>query len=97
MNKLTHQDCDLLNEAMEVWEADPANRRLRDALIMSVMARTKDEAEAARKELGCSATQNQDRDRIRKERATLLKAKLLGLRDTAAADVAIPEAVDAAP
>ncbi len=90
---LTMDDLDLLIEAVESWESKDATNEIMDALVTSLLVKKDDPSydkvmaeQAERKDIAAVEK------RRRKERSVLLRAKLIGLLDSARANRLISEA-----
>ncbi len=83
-NDLTRQDVDVLIEAMEAWERSGSEGQLMGSLMGSLLCRGDEEAMAKmKKEQERSRREFEEKQRLRKERSVVLRAKLISLRDAA--------------
>ena len=79
--ELSRQDVSVLLEALDAWEVKDANGRMMGSLLGAMLSRN-DEERAKMKEMEDRENKKMEESmRIRKERAIILKAKLLQMRD----------------
>lgn len=82
---LTVQDIDLLLEAVEAWEAMPQMSSSLGGMIGAMLAPSKEERLASIRGMAPTAKEKKDM-KLRKERATLIKAELIRMKQSAAAE-----------
>lgn len=85
--KLTTSDIALLMEAIEMWEAKAVREAFEKSLIGSIVGSLKGQSEDEQKlQMDRTFHAAKKNDSVRKERAIILKAKLLQIRDSVAAE-----------
>ncbi len=78
MEQLAIKDFTLLIEALDCWENKPSSSAMVSSMMTAVLLPDKDKVEESTNKIMDEA---KEKVVIRKERATLLKAKLLAMRD----------------
>lgn len=94
MFKITHEECDILLEALDVWELSESKDGLFGQTMKMMFAESPGMSEEERKESiheeAEVAMREQDeikeRTKIKKEKTIMIKAKLLSLRDSLGID-----------
>jgi len=99
MNTFTNQELDLLIEALGTWEAiKTRGPHPLAAVIGGIFQQCDDpECDACRQSRAQAAAEERKRceeSKLASERSILLRAKLIGLRDSAAADKVFDEAAN---
>jgi hypothetical protein len=95
-SNLTIQECDQLIEAVDVWIADPLQSEINRVLVESMLVRSPAERDAAIARANkLEGFTNSRTHKLRKEAGTLLKAKLIQLKQSIAADQILDEARNA--
>ena len=82
---LTDQDITLLIEALDIWENDPAKSGVMSSMLLAMLIPNLEDAKRAIRELDEKECTSVEKD-LRKERAILLKAKLVQMRQAIAAE-----------
>lgn len=88
---LTREDIEVLMEAVEAWEVkDAAGEMMGDLMVGLLSRRNPDEKDAFEKDMLRQKTERADKQRIRKERGVILRAKLIEIRDAMSIDKVLP-------
>lgn len=84
--ELTDQELEILVECVEAWEQKPMSEGVTGTLLGAMFCRGTEERERFMREDEQRLKQAQGDQKLRRERATLLKAKLIQLRQARAAE-----------
>jgi hypothetical protein len=85
---LSVQDLELLLETCDLWKNKDADAAVMQGIMMSMLARTEDEVERRLAETTSKLEKMRSTDVVRGERVILLKAKLIQMKQAAAAEQA---------
>ena len=89
--ELTKQDADVLIEAVDAWVSKDMGALLMTDMMDAMLSKEEDKAAMEARRENRNAESNKNRKR-REERAIVLKAKLLKLRDSITAETTLAEA-----
>lgn len=79
--ELTIEDIDVLIEAVEKWETADASDDLMFGMMGIMLAGSKENADKILKEQEVDRANSKEKRQVKKERAVLLKAKLIQMKD----------------
>lgn len=90
--ELTRQDLDVLIEAVEAWESKDLAGDMMESMLTSMMCKSEQDVEKHKSEFEKRQEKRESARRVRKERSVVLRAKLIGLRDSMDADRVLSDA-----